>query len=127
MSKERYTDNDLLMLKGLYHVSIAKQYFEMLEKQLVDSLTSEQIQNSKFYEITDKETGEVTGLQSCFVLDKDCDNYTTVKISYDFRYKSNFDKKDNKFHDTGVIDYFEIKMIITNLEGINFSCKRFIE
>ena len=28
MSKERYTDNDLLMLKGLYHVSIAKQYFE---------------------------------------------------------------------------------------------------
>ena len=28
MAKETYSDKDLLMLKGLYHVSIAKQYFE---------------------------------------------------------------------------------------------------
>lgn len=28
MPNERYSDNDLLMLKGLYHTSIAKKYFE---------------------------------------------------------------------------------------------------
>jgi len=38
MSKERYTDNDLLMLKGLYHVSIAKQYFETAKIDKVFSI-----------------------------------------------------------------------------------------
>ncbi len=105
---------------------LAKQFFEMLEKQVIDSLSSEQIHNSNFYKLTDKDTKEVTGNGSDFVIDKDCENYTTLKMSYYLKYKTYIDK-NYKIHNTGVIDYFEIKIIITNLEGINFNCNSYEE